>query len=679
MKRNALILIFFTLITLKGVSVNHFSYNANFNDKKDHTLLDSILNYGLNFMGTPYHYGSKGPRSFDCSGFTSYIFRHFGYELGRDSRQQAKQSVSIRKYDLQKGDLVFFEGRRQNGVVGHVGIVIEKKENGEFNFIHASTNMGVTVSSSDQAYYSARFLKGGRVVGGENYTPTERDLMSTAVALEELSKTISEDREGTQKLSHEYHTVVKGENLSEIAKKYDVPVSTLKELNHLKSNKIKKGMKLIIKEETLAVTSQHETPTITKPSIASLVQGNLGDTKITHQAPEDAPEKISYSSHKVQKGETLFSIAKENNIPVQRLKELNNLSNDRLSLGQDIILPNTAPSNIIDKKTDTTLASSEQTYKPTKETIKPESIDKYKEKVVYTPALRHKVKKGETISEIADDNNISVKELKKLNKLSSEKIKPGQVLVVKEAKQTVKKIKIDPSEQSDDTNLLAVASKNETATETKVTPQKVTNKSTEEEAKKTTYKVQKGETLYDIARKNNVSVKDIKDMNHLSSDKLKFGQVLTLQKIKEAGSTKTEETTNKQIVEAKNKPIKESPNAIAETRATKHKVLKGETLFDIARDNNMTIEELKELNDISSDNIQPGQTLAVKKGGNTSGANSSKKKEKEKSGITTHVVKNGESLYSIRKKYGCKLDQLKKWNNLSGESLKIGQKLIIYQ
>jgi len=129
------------------------------------SLQNELIDYGRKFIGKPYRYAGKGPGSFDCSGFTSFVFSKFGYKLDPSSGGQERQFPAIRrKEDLQKGDLVFFEGRRGDGIVGHVGIVTETRRDGTFRFIHASTNFGVIISSSSEPYYASRYLRGGRVL-----------------------------------------------------------------------------------------------------------------------------------------------------------------------------------------------------------------------------------------------------------------------------------------------------------------------------------------------------------------------------------------------------------------------------------------------------------------------------------------------------------------------------------
>ena len=83
-------------------------------------------------------------------------------------------------------DLVFFEGQKRNGKVGHVGIVTEIGSGGEFKFIHASTNNGVIISASTEPYYASRYLRGGRVL---KETATQRAAVSTRAPKHSKEKT----------------------------------------------------------------------------------------------------------------------------------------------------------------------------------------------------------------------------------------------------------------------------------------------------------------------------------------------------------------------------------------------------------------------------------------------------------------------------------------------------------
>ena len=132
-------------------------------------LVDELLDYAKTFLGVPYRLGSSGPERFDCSGFTSYVFREFGYNLPHNSVMQFKESRPVESFsELRKGDLVFFGARNNIRNIGHVGIVVEVDlDRGMFNFIHASTSNGVEIQRSTSPYFMMRYMGAGRVLKEE--------------------------------------------------------------------------------------------------------------------------------------------------------------------------------------------------------------------------------------------------------------------------------------------------------------------------------------------------------------------------------------------------------------------------------------------------------------------------------------------------------------------------------
>lgn len=124
----------------------------------DGTKAQEIVNYALQFKGYPYVYGAAGPNSFDCSGFTSYVFKHFGYSLNRTSRDQLKNGVPVDKSQLQPADLLLFS--RDGKTVSHVGLYI-----GNGKFIHASTSTtGVIISDLNSTYYVNHYYAARRII-----------------------------------------------------------------------------------------------------------------------------------------------------------------------------------------------------------------------------------------------------------------------------------------------------------------------------------------------------------------------------------------------------------------------------------------------------------------------------------------------------------------------------------
>ena len=153
---------------------------------KGATLQDELLGYSKSFLGSPYRYAGKGPTAFDCSGFTSFVFKKFGYNLNPSSAGQEKQVTPVTDKELKKGDLAFFGERRDNGRVGHVGIITEVHSNGEFKFIHSSTSHGVIISSSREPYYASRYLHSGRVIKEDS--PIEARRVHSDIATSQTAK-----------------------------------------------------------------------------------------------------------------------------------------------------------------------------------------------------------------------------------------------------------------------------------------------------------------------------------------------------------------------------------------------------------------------------------------------------------------------------------------------------------
>jgi hypothetical protein len=140
------------------------TFDADSPYKNNAYLVRNIIEYSRQYLNSPYRRGSKGPKSFDCSGFTHYVFRHFGYNLNAGCTSQIRQGTKITKEELKTGDLIFFKGRNAGSVrVGHVGIVVSN-DNGSISFIHACSR-GVIIEDLERSvYYKPRYVTGVRVI-----------------------------------------------------------------------------------------------------------------------------------------------------------------------------------------------------------------------------------------------------------------------------------------------------------------------------------------------------------------------------------------------------------------------------------------------------------------------------------------------------------------------------------
>lgn len=122
---------------------------------------EEIVSYAKQYLGCPYVYGGSGSSSFDCSGFTMYVYKNFGYSLSHSAIAQSKVGTYVEKENLQPGDLVFFLEWDTMDEIGHCGIYI-----GDGDFIHASSGSGycVKISNLNSGSYSTRYATARRLI-----------------------------------------------------------------------------------------------------------------------------------------------------------------------------------------------------------------------------------------------------------------------------------------------------------------------------------------------------------------------------------------------------------------------------------------------------------------------------------------------------------------------------------
>ena len=127
------------------------------------SIKDLMLMEIIRYINTPYKYGGNSLNGIDCSAFTQNVYRDsWLLDINRSAREQYKQGMVIEdRSDLKFGDLVFFNTRRRVKP-GHVGIYI-----GDNLFAHASSKLGVTISSLEHAYYNKRYMGARRFYEGD--------------------------------------------------------------------------------------------------------------------------------------------------------------------------------------------------------------------------------------------------------------------------------------------------------------------------------------------------------------------------------------------------------------------------------------------------------------------------------------------------------------------------------
>lgn len=156
--------------TSKKVTTENVSKKENASTSSS-TKASEIVSYAKKFLGVPYVYGGASPSGFDCSGFTMYVYNHFGISMRHGAQAQAKlgekitankSSKSSLLNNLEVGDLVFFLDYETMDEIGHCGIYI-----GDGNFIHASSGSGYCVKINSLLpgeYYNTRYCAARRVL-----------------------------------------------------------------------------------------------------------------------------------------------------------------------------------------------------------------------------------------------------------------------------------------------------------------------------------------------------------------------------------------------------------------------------------------------------------------------------------------------------------------------------------
>jgi membrane-bound lytic murein transglycosylase D len=206
------------------------------------------------------------------------------------------------------------------------------------------------------------------------------------------------------------------------------------------------------------------------------------------------------------------------------------------------------------------------------------------------------------------------------------------------------------------------------------------------------YKVKKGDNLGTIADKYNVNVSELKKWNNLKSNSIALGKTLKIKSDIDASAKVVKEPKSIPVIE------KNTEEALASAedkdkvsiQTVEYTVAAGDNLGSIAKKFGTTIADLKELNNLASNNIGLGKTLVVSKivteieePASTAIASNSvdsfkKKPASAKSLSEDYYVKKGDSLYSISKKYpGVTISDIKKWNGIKDEDIKPGMKLKI--
>ena len=139
---------------------------AKVSNKKELRLRNGVVDFAQEYVGSKYRSASKGPNSFDCSGFVYFVMKNFDVDMNPSSASQEKQGEKITRMEAQPGDLVFFR-RSKGGRVFHVAIVLEN-DNGDLTIIHSTSSRGVIIDRvKESAYWRSKYMTFRNVISGK--------------------------------------------------------------------------------------------------------------------------------------------------------------------------------------------------------------------------------------------------------------------------------------------------------------------------------------------------------------------------------------------------------------------------------------------------------------------------------------------------------------------------------
>ncbi len=349
--------------------------------------------------------------------------------------------------------------------------------------------------------------------------------------------------------------------------------------------------------------------------------------------PYTPPEGSGNNFYTVVKGDSLWSIARKFGVTVQALRDANNLTSDTLTVGQLLRIPTSGG-------TDNGTGGN----------------------VTYT------VQRGDSLWSIASRYGISVNDLRQANNLTSDTLSVGQVLIIPGVSDgnegnngmgpsttytvvrgdslwsignrfgvTVQQIR-DANNLT--TDVLSVGQV--------LTIPGVSDNEDENNGAVFYYTVERGDSLWSIARRFGITVQEIRDANNLTSDTLSVGQSLIIPGI--SSDEDLEDNNGNETV----------PNT--------YTVQSGDSLWSIANRFGITVNDLKTANSLTSNLLSVGQILVIPIAGSNNPTNPS---------YTPYTVKSGDSLWSIANSFGTTVDSIKTLNNLTSNLLSIGQVLQI--
>ncbi|EME3523588.1 LysM peptidoglycan-binding domain-containing protein [Enterococcus faecium] len=410
------------------------------------------------------------------------------------------------------------------------------------------------------------------------------------------------------------YTVQSGDSVWGISNKFGITMDQLIQWNNIQNNFIYPGQKLTIKGSQENGSSTNNSGNNTNSS------GNTGTSN---------GGQTTGAKYTVQSGDSVWKISNDHGITMAQLIEWNNIKNNFVYPGQQLIVSNGGSSNTGANTGNTSGSNSSNSSSSNT-----------------ASGTKYTVKAGDSVWSVSNKYGITMAQLIQWNNIQNNFIYPGQQLTVSNSGST----------NSASSNTGSSANTNNSS-----------SANTGSSSSQGTYTVKAGESVWSVANKNGITMNQLIEWNNIKNNFIYPGQQLIVK-----GGNSTNTNTGSTTSAAKpNTPNTSATTSTSSSGNTMYTVKAGESVWSVANKHHITMDQLIEWNNIKNNFIYPGQQVIVKKG------SSQTTNQQSPAGSKTYTVKSGESVWGVADSHGITMAQLIEWNNIKNNFIYPGQTLIV--
>lgn len=410
------------------------------------------------------------------------------------------------------------------------------------------------------------------------------------------------------------YTVQSGDSVWGISNKFGITMDQLIQWNNIQNNFIYSGQKLTIKGSQENGSSTNNSGNNTNSS------GNAGTSN---------GGQTTGAKYTVQSGDSVWKISNDHGITMAQLIEWNNIKNNFVYPGQQLIVSNGGSSNTGANTGNTSGSNSSNSSSSNT-----------------ASGTKYTVKAGDSVWSVSNKYGITMAQLIQWNNIQNNFIYPGQQLTVSNSGST----------NSASSNTGSSANTNNSS-----------SANTGSSSSQGTYTVKAGESVWSVANKNGITMNQLIEWNNIKNNFIYPGQQL----IVKGGNSVNTNTGSTTSAAKPNTPNTSATTSTSSSGNTMYTVKAGESVWSVANKHHITMDQLIEWNNIKNNFIYPGQQVIVKKG------SSQTTNQQAPAGSKTYTVKSGESVWGVADSHGITMAQLIEWNNIKNNFIYPGQTLIV--